>query len=73
MLLADRLIYATPGSIVIRTSDGYEHRVKLPEPPKTLRLIGESWMEMETAGQRLALRLTGESGTLYRFPGAQPK
>ncbi len=73
VLWSDRLVYATPGSIVIRTSDGFEHRVKLPEPAKTMRLIGDGWMEMETAGQSLALRLNGESGVLFRFPGAQRK
>jgi hypothetical protein len=73
VLFADRLIYATPGSLVIRTSDGYEHRVKLPAPAKSLRLVGDGWLEIETARQRLALRLIGESGTLYRIPGAQQK
>jgi hypothetical protein len=58
---------------VIRTSDGDEHRVKLPSPAKSLRLIGDGWMEMETAREILALRLTGESGTLYRFPGPARK
>ena len=72
-LLPDRLIYATPGSLVIRTSDGDEHRVKLPEPAKNLRLIGDGWLEIATAHDSLALRLDGESGTLYRFPGAPRK
>ncbi len=72
-LLPDRLIYATPGSLVIRASDGDEHRVKLPSPAKNLRLIGDGWMEIETARETLALRLDGESGTLYRFPGAPRK
>jgi hypothetical protein len=72
-LLPDRLIYATPGSLVIRLSDGEEHRVKLPEPAKSLRLIGDGWLEIATAHDSLALRLEGESGTLYRFPGAPRK
>jgi hypothetical protein len=72
-LLPDRLIYATPGSLVIRSIDGEEHRVKLPEPAKSLRLIGDGWLEIATAHDSLALRLDGESGTLYRFPGAPRK
>jgi hypothetical protein len=73
VLLADRLIYATPGSLVIRTSDGFEHRVKLPSPAKSLRPVGEGWIEIEFAQERLGLKLTGDSGTLYRFPGVQRK
>lgn len=72
-LFPDRLIYATPGSLVIRASDGEEHRVKLPAPATSMRLIGDGWMEIATASESLALRLDGESGTLYRFPGSPRK
>jgi hypothetical protein len=40
---------------------------------KNLRLVGEGWLEIETAHESLGLKLTGENGTFYRFPGVQRK